>query len=52
MKSAEFFYNEQQANEFIKSLIWQEAEPEMVETEDEDTNEKVYVVYYNPPKMR
>jgi hypothetical protein len=50
MKCAEYFYSERQANDFIAGLH-EGAEPEMVKTMDEDTQEDVFAVYYIPPKM-
>ena len=49
MKSVEYFYSEKEADNFIKSLH-SEAEPEKIISFDEDIQEKVYIVYYIPPK--
>lgn len=50
MKSAEYFYNDKEANDFIKNLH-NGSEVEKVKTLDEDTQDTVYIVYYIPPKM-
>jgi hypothetical protein len=56
MKSAEIFYNEQKAKDFMATLTWEDAEPEMVHTEEYDddngTVEACFVVYFNPPRMK
>lgn len=50
MKCVEYFYSKQKAISFMGGLH-EGAEPEVVKTMDEDTQEDVFVVYYIPPKM-
>lgn len=51
MKCQEYFYSEEKAKSFMKTLNYDEAEAEIIKTEDEDTGDTVYIVNYNPPKM-
>lgn len=50
MRCTEYFYNEEKAIDFMESVDM-ELEPEIIKTMDEDINEEVWVVYFNPPKM-
>lgn len=56
MQSFEIFETEKEAKDFITKLTWEEAEPEIVFTEEYGENNEVlgmiYVVYYYPPKMQ
>lgn len=52
MKAMEVFYNEKEADEFIKSLYYEDADAEKIQSEDEDADEIVWIVYFNPPKLR
>lgn len=51
MKCQEYFYNSKEANEFMNTLNYDGANVELIESEDEDAEETVYIVNYNPPKM-
>ena len=54
MKCLEVFYSPEQAEEFVKSLDYEEADPEIIHTyePDEHDNEvECWAVYFNPPKM-
>ena len=52
MKCQEYFYNINEAQDFMKALNYDEAEAELIKTEDEDTKKAVYIVNYNPPKSQ
>lgn len=51
MKCMEIFYKQESAINFFNSIA-QELDPEIVKTMDEDVNEEVWIVYYNPPEMK
>lgn len=54
MKCMEIFYRRWQAEKFAEELSTKEweAEAEVVETLDEDINEKCWIVYFNPKPLR
>ena len=52
MKCTEYFENLKEAENFVNSLNYENANPEIVNCYDEETNEEVYIVYYNPPKYK
>lgn len=59
MKCCEYFYSEDLAKEYIKTLWWIDANPELIETQEPDddgegtTREdgKIWLVYFNPKPM-
>ena len=55
MKCLEVFYSPEQAEEFVKSLDYEEADPEVIQTTEETDIEGVeymcWAVYFNPRKM-
>lgn len=54
MKCVEVFYRRWEAEKFFEELQnkdWN-TEAEIVETIDEDVNEKCWLVYYNPKPLR
>lgn len=51
MKAMETFYKLEDAIDFKSSLDY-DAKPEIVKTMDEDVNETVWIVYYNPPRLK
>ena len=52
MMCQEYFYNINEAQDFMKALDYDGAEPELIKTEEEETKDAVYIVNYNPPKSR
>ena len=50
MKCMEIFYKQESAIKFFNS-IEKKLEPEIIKTIDEDVNEDVWIVYYNPRKI-
>lgn len=54
MKCMEVFYRKSQAEKFFEGLQdedW-ETNAEMIESIDEDINEKCWIVYFNPKPLR
>ena len=54
MKCMEVFYRRWEAEKFFEELQNKEwnTEAEIVETIDEDVNEKCWIVYFNPKPLR
>lgn len=51
MKCIEYFYNEKEAMNFFESVRI-DLDPEILKTIDEDCNENVWIVCYNPPRLK
>lgn len=51
MKCQEYFYTLKEAQKFMETLNYDDADVELIKTEDEDINETVYIVYFNPPLL-
>ena len=54
MKCMEVFYRRWEAEKFFEELQNKEwnTEAEIIETIDEDANEKCWIVYFNPKPLR